>query len=260
MPNHPDTIQDEPLRDPGQSLRELIRERFHDTAMAWMTVARFAVLVAILEWIRWAANVPYQPVFITIIAVALTVFAAWRVRRAFSEVQQWKLGLKGERYVGQYLQAMLMPRGYTVTHDICIDQFNVDHVVIGPAGVFSIEVKTRSKRRGPKSRVKYDGQRLFVDGFAPDRDPVAQARDGAKRIRQILQRNSGKDVAVRPVVLFPYWWVDPQPRGVEVWVLNEKAFISFVENETVRLSLEEIKMLSEGLACHVRSQLEAQPG
>ena len=39
----------------------------------------------------------------------------------------------------------LRAQGYAVFHDIPGDGFNVDHALIGPAGIFAIETKTRAK-------------------------------------------------------------------------------------------------------------------
>lgn len=73
-------------------------------------------------------------------------------------------------------------------------------------------------------------------------------------MQQILERYTGRKVTVRAVVLFPGWWVEPQPRSVETWVLNQKAFIGFIQKEPAKLSQEESRALAEGLARYVRDQ------
>jgi hypothetical protein len=52
-------------------------------------------------------------------------------------------GIEGEKAVGQFLERLREQR-YQVFHDLVGDGFNVDHVLIGPAGVFTIETKTSS--------------------------------------------------------------------------------------------------------------------
>jgi hypothetical protein len=86
---------------------------------------------------------------------------------------------------------------------------------------------------------------------------VKQARHGAQRLGQILERYAGRKVAVRPVVLFPGWFVEPQPAGADTWVLNDKAFVKFIEQEAARLSSEDCLVLKEGLARYVRDQFES---
>jgi hypothetical protein len=255
-PTRRDPIRDTPLRDPGQSLREQLQDRLLDSTMPWLFVAVMMIIIAAVEWVRWLTNAPYQPIQMTLIAACIAAFAGWRFYRALEELPSWKLGLKGERSVGQYLQAMLLPRQYVVIHDICIDDFNIDHVVIGPGGVFAIEVKTRSKPRRGDAKVTYDGERIFINGFESDRDPLIQARAGAKRLQEILERFTGRSVSIRPVVIFPNWFVDRQPPGVDTWVLNEKAFVGFLEREPEKLSKEDARMFAEGLARYVREQID----
>jgi hypothetical protein len=55
-----------------------------------------------------------------------------------------RLGLEGERTVGHALEELRV-YGYQVFHDIPGNKFNIDHVIAGPAGIFTIETKTRSK-------------------------------------------------------------------------------------------------------------------
>jgi hypothetical protein len=48
--------------------------------------------------------------------------------------------------VGQYLET-LRARGYRVLHDLIGDGFNVDHALIGPDSIFTVETKTYHKAR-----------------------------------------------------------------------------------------------------------------
>jgi Nuclease-related domain len=74
--------------------------------------------------------------------------------------------------------------------------------VIGPGGVFAIETKTRSIPTG-RHEVRFDGKHIWVDGYVPDRDPVAQVHACAASLRRILKEYSGLDVEPHPVILFP---------------------------------------------------------
>ncbi|HEX9145591.1 MAG TPA: nuclease-related domain-containing protein, partial [Candidatus Binatia bacterium] len=59
----------------------------------------------------------------------------FRVKR---DVKALRLGRNGERDVGQKLEP-LRKHGYQVFHDIIGDGFNIDHVLIGPAGIFTVQ-------------------------------------------------------------------------------------------------------------------------
>ena len=218
-------------------------------------IALFVVVLTGLEWLKWLTNADHSPIVMTCFAAVIIAIAIKKSRTVANQIRHLKLGLKGERAVGQLLQSQLLPLGYLVLHDICIDDFNLDHVLVGPGGVFAVEVKTRSKPIRGDVRVQYDGILVKVNGRTPDRNPIAQAQAGAARLEEILTNYTGHTTKVRPVVLFPGWYVERQSPGVRVWVLNEKAFVKFVEKETEQLSKPEIRMFSEALARYVRDQM-----
>jgi hypothetical protein len=178
-------------------------------------------------------------------------FTVYRWFRIKPQIEQLRLGIRGEREVGRYLEDF-RALGYRVFHDIPGEGFNVDHVLIGPGGIFTIETKTRMKSR--QGKVEYDGKRVLVDGIAPDRDPIAQSEHAASFMQELMTRMTDRSVAVRPVVLFPGWFVTKQPRGCRTWVLNTKALRSFVENEPTRLSSEDIALFADRMTAHLSAQ------
>ena len=165
------------------------------------------------------------------------------------------MGLRGERIVGEVLDG-LRAKGYRVFHDIEEDGYNIDHVIVGPAGVFAIETKTRAKPSGRQAKIVYDGHRVLVNGIEPDRDPVGQAKAASRRVRGIIKEMTGKDVFVNPVVLYPGWWVDPPPRGAEVYVANEKYFAISFDREHARevLAGEDVGVIAAGIDRYMRRE------
>ncbi|MBG0819122.1 nuclease-related domain-containing protein [Planomonospora sp. ID82291] len=78
------------------------------------------------------------------LAVALAVVLVDAVRhwRTHEAVRTWRRGALGERRTARRLQ-LLASLGYAVLHDRALPRgrANVDHLVIGPAGVFLIDSK-----------------------------------------------------------------------------------------------------------------------
>ncbi|MCQ3921653.1 MAG: NERD domain-containing protein [Planctomycetes bacterium] len=247
-------LKETPLPFAGESLLHEFYDVLVTKCLAWTLVAAMALLSTATAW--WGFYMPATPApgYATAIAVPIVVLAVIRVYRGLKEVKRIRLGMEGEQSVGQTLERM-RAHGYEVFHDVPGDGFNVDHVLIGPAGVFVIETKTISKPARGISVVKYDGERLWVNGMTPDRDPVGQARAAAGFVGALLANTLDKTVAVRPVVLYPGWFVEKQPRGAEVWVLNPKALASFVMHEDLCLTLREAAKLADELARHVRTRL-----
>jgi len=123
----------------------------------------------------------------------------------------------------------LRPLGCQVFHDILAADFNVDHFVAGPTGLFCIETKTHSKPERGECCVTYDGEKVAVNGFTPDRDPVVQARAEAKWMSDLIEQSTGKRFFVQPVVLYPGWYVETTKQNPDVWVLNETVIPSFYQ-------------------------------
>lgn len=233
-------------REAGQSLREGMQERFYDEALPWLSLTVFATIFALFEWLRFFLAWPPMPVVMTIMAGMIGILAYRRIRKLIADTKSLRLGLHGEQTTGQFLQDELPALGYRVFHDILSERGNIDHVAIGPGGVFSIETKTVSKPERGNARVVFDGSRITVDGMVPDRDPIAQAKAGAAQLHRIFLDYAGREAPVRPAVLYPGWFVE-QPFRPEVWVMNEKGFAAFVRNEPMKLKPDEIIVLAAAL-------------
>lgn len=165
------------------------------------------------------------------------------------------LGRDVERAVGEYLDRF-REKGYRVFHDIVAGDFNIDHLILGEAGVFTIETKGVSKKSKGNQKIVYDGSTVTIDGFMPDRDPIIQAKAQAAWAKEILRDLTGKEFPVQPVVLFPGWFIDGKG-GSEVWVLNPKALPSFIENKKPVLQPETIRAAASHFSRYVRNSSNA---
>jgi len=54
----------------------------------------------------------------------------------------WSQGAEGEEVVGGILEG-LVADGWQVIHDVSFGRGNIDHVVVGPGGIFTVETKSR---------------------------------------------------------------------------------------------------------------------
>ena len=185
-------------------------------------------------------------------AAVMVLFAAWRVFRLRPKLRALRLGIDGEKAVGQFLER-LRDRGYQVFHDVVAPGFNIDHVLVGSAGIFAGETKTWSKPLHADARIKVEGDRLLVAGKEPDRNPIVQARAQAAWLKTLLAESTGRTHDVFPVVLFPGWFVEPSQGARPVWVLEPKALPAFLEREPVRLSTEEASLAAFHLSRLIRS-------
>jgi Nuclease-related domain len=64
---------------------------------------------------------------------------------AFPIIDRWDRGAVGEEHVGKILDS-LADEGWRPIHDVDMGRGNIDHVVIGPGGVFTVETKSHPGR------------------------------------------------------------------------------------------------------------------
>jgi hypothetical protein len=246
-------IREKPLRQAGQSLVEQRGKIWDDQIEPYLIMSVVSLLLAGWEWYRYLFELPPLPWLLTAVAIVTIAFAVWRTVRLRPLMKALRLGIEGERAVGQYLDR-LASKGYRVFHDVPGDGFNVDHVLVGPGGVFTVETKTRSKPARGDARVAYDGRAITVAGFEPERDAVVQAKAQARWLSALIAESSERRLFVRPVVVFPGWYVEAtQGSQAEVWVMEPKGLPAFIEREAQSLSKEEVALIARCMALHVRA-------
>ncbi len=246
-------IKDKPLRLPGQSLVEAREKLFEDAFDTPVLMAVFMIVMAALEWARLYWDIQPSPVIFSIAASFMIGFAVWRIWQVYPQVQALKQGIEGEKAVGQFLER-LREDGYQVFHDVVGVGFNVDHVLIGPAGVFTIETKTWSKPAKGEARISFDGLQLMVNGRKPDRAPIVQARAQTAWLKSLLLESTGRTFDVFPVVLFPGWYIEQSNSSLNtIWVLEPKALTKFLKNKSRALEAEDVNLASYHLSRSIRS-------
>lgn len=141
----------------------------------------------------------------------LMLYGLWHYKRHYLIREQARDGLVAERVTGMQLNR-LVAQGCTVMHDIPADGFNLDHVVIAPGGVYAIETKSFRKPRhdaepGKPATVRWAGESLVFPDFQT-KAPIEQARRQAQWLANFLREAVATDVAVRPCVALPGWFID----------------------------------------------------
>jgi hypothetical protein len=129
-----------------------------------------------------------------LVVAALTVAAAsWGLRfRPSAAAVAWRRGSAGERRTARLL-GPLERHGWAVLHDLAVpgSAANIDHLVIGPGGVFVIDSK---QYRG---RVALDGSGRLWHGRYPFAPTLCTASFEADQAAQVLP---DPGVAVVPIV------------------------------------------------------------
>ena len=127
------------------------------------------------------------------IMVVSLAAAAFALMRGLRHVERFFKGARGEERVAGILREL--PEQYHVFNDFEAGRDRVDHVVAGPAGVFSVETKCW------QGRVEIVEGHVLVNGVLPSRDPVSQTQREADKVCAAI-RKVGFEVTVVPVVCF----------------------------------------------------------
>jgi hypothetical protein len=244
-----------PLRLAGQSLSDEIFDVGYDGVLAPLLLTIFMVIMAALEWWRYYTNMKPSPWVYTIGAALVAVYAVARVAFTARKLRDLHLGRDGERAVAQYLE-WFRTAGFFVFHDVPTETANIDHVLIGARGIFTIETKTLSKPHRGDCKVLVTDGRILVNGNEMSRNPLIQSKAQARWLSNFLGESKFK-AFVQPVVVFPGWFVEPfDMRREGAWVLEPKALDRFVENEPERFSAEQVKAMASALSSYVRSKAD----
>ncbi len=225
-----DPLTTELRRLPGASLAERadsLGERMSDLLIWSLVAGAFATMLLLSRHLTidaiafdiWDAG----------ILASLLAFCAWSIRNTLESMKALRTsrqGLRAELSTAQEIGAVLAGNN-RMFHDVRAGSFNIDHVVVSPAGVFAVETKSRRKppAGGGADNVKvfYDGRTLSFPGWV-ETEPIEQAGRQAKWLADYLRKATGETFSVTPVLALPGWWVEntgPISNGM-VRVINPK--------------------------------------
>jgi hypothetical protein len=221
----------------------------------WIVLTVMALAIVALDWSFYFNPRPQPPAVPSLAAAVILVIAVVRIVRDKSQIVRLKMARDGEQLVAEELE-QLVRDGAAVLHDLPGDHFNLDHVIVAPRGIYLVETKTYSKPIGAGATISSTDTEVLVNGRTLDRNPIDQAKALARWLHELLLKSTGRSFFVRPVVLFPGWFVEPMRSGQEVWVLNPKALPTFIANEPATLSEPDVHLATFHLSRYVRAYVQ----
>ena len=150
-----------------------------------------------------------------------------RLLRRRTDERAWRRGANGERFTGWLLGRL--PAGWHTFHDIPVGDrgANIDHLVIGPGGVFTVNAKNLS------GDIRVTRRSIVHNGRVTDFLPKAAAE--ARRASALLSAAAGFTVGVRPVlaILVDVWTITERPDDIYVgapfqarrWILGQPSVL-----------------------------------
>ncbi|WP_321391365.1 nuclease-related domain-containing protein [uncultured Desulfuromusa sp.] len=235
------------LRSPGASLQSRIDDLSVD-------ITAYIAVVSAFPLLTYSLYLPLNHVqkttttSVVILVGCVIVMLSWigfKVYRLMTERNNCRLGLDAEMAVGQELN-QLMVEGCRVYHDFPAENFNIDHIVVGPMGVFAVETKGRTKALKRKGKVDatvtYDGKLLqFPNSY--ETEPLLQAQRQADWLRVWLTSAVGDSVYTQPVLVLPGWYV-VRKADRPIKVISGKEAYSLAKPSGINLSAEMIQRIA----------------
>ena len=251
------------LRGPGETLRRRLAAMDENLIFQVIGSAAAPIMVTYTLLVISAKALPKDLLaygFIAaLLAFVITALVSGRwLWSKFVEHKNYQLGYLGERTVAESL-APLLGLGYQVFHDVPAENggrvFNLDHVVVGPTGLFLIETKTRRKGRARPGfkdhEVAYDGQQLIWP-WGEDRHGLEQALAEARWLSDWIRQITGVNVGAKPILALPGWYVKCTARG-PVNVVNAKGLVSAIKGRGgIELASEQIDLVARQLDARCR--------
>ena len=232
-------------RLPGQSLRDQ-KEWLTDNWLIplFFTTAFFWVLWLVVD-LQARSHRPPQPKVFLCLAIVATGVSTIKFGRLFRQFRNLNRGERGELLVAEQLEE-LRSLGFRCFHDLVRDGFNIDHVVVGPAGVYAIETKYRSGSGLVGFR---NGQGIFVGGREEERDCLKQAKGNAATLHKLIRQHAGIEAFVKPLVVFVgNWKVKNDWQSTDVRVLTAGNLGRyFEEQDQPELTRREIDLICSHL-------------
>ena len=146
-------------------------------------------------------------------------------------------GASAEEHVGSLLEA-LDPGEWGVIHDASLGRGNVDHILIGPPGAFTVETKSHP---GPVRVSRVHGATL------------RQAHAQRDTIEAVI------GVQVEPLLVYSRAWVDrPLARRKGVRVLPARMLIGHLQGRPKTLARSDVEGALERLEATLRRQARAE--
>ena len=196
------------LRSPGESTRRRIDRTNGEmgafaVALGTIPMALYAALLSYVHFLlldlSWM-----DTVYLGGISAGFILYGANKIKRLKDRKQRLYATYEGQMAVAQEVNR-LMPDGYQVYHDFPTDRFHIDHIIVGPNGVFTVTTKVIPNiGRNRERSLMLDDQCLIVGKQKDDRT-VPYAAFQASWLAKWILTATGEALSVQSILTVPGW-------------------------------------------------------
>ena len=159
-----------------------------------------------------------------------------RLFGAHSQERAWRRGAEGEEEVAWQLRKL--GEGWHALHSVPIGsgETDIDHLVIGPPGVFALNTKNHLGKR-----VTVYEKAIYVSG---SKQPyLTKSRAEGRRASKLLSRACNFPVTVSPMLVIMANELDLKGQPTDVHVVARKRLANWIEIQTPCLSAAETELI-----------------
>ena len=206
---------------------QYVRSQVRDFAMVELWIVAGGITALLIGWA--ILGVPgWMLVLVELIAILAFLGVGQGVER---DLGRWRRGAEGEERVGQILEG-LSADGWHVIHDVSFGRGNIDHIAIGPGGVFTVETKSHAGR-------------ISIDRLDPKMLSQAYAE------KKVLEDRTG--IEARPLLVFSRAYLIEAPPVTRqgVAILPARLLPGFFSRQRPTMSREQAREVYDRLSIAV---------
>ncbi len=216
-PNFPDAIMREAAQRFRDELETLSRKQSTYLGAGLMFVFIFAVAHTFEAHQLFEGYPAWQLYVLLATLLAAAGFALYRLVRTIRQWRQVRFLRDANIAVGHSLQRIAVGHG-RVFHDVVTPAGVVDHVIVGPGGIYAINVVAHRAMRRESVQLADSELRFNPDGKTISIVDIASTTTRLEQDFRDLLRNS---VRVRSVIAVPGWHAEAQSSDGHL-VVNER--------------------------------------
>ena len=248
-PNFADSIMSEAAQRFRDELKQLSRAQSSYLGAALVFIVIYGSAMAFQGPQLFVGYPDWQLYVVLALLVAAASFVLYRLIRTFISWHEVRFLRDANIAVGHQLQRLASAQGFAF-HDVPTANGYIDHVLVGPSGVYAINVVAR--RHLKKGAVVLNGNNLHFSNYKTTLS-IVNIIGAAKRLEKEFCKIAGKNIRVRSVIAVPGWQVQDQT-GNEHLLVNERTLpmISGWKDQNDFLMNEDVSALQKVLTARCK--------